>query len=384
MNDLHDSDLIETVADGRALTSPRFNFMARLARMGGRAWRRISLPKIALFLVSLFLFLLSITLMKEGAQDLGPLVRDRFRVNSPASGLGFGWLFAYVIMSGSPVAAAALTFFDGGVIDRLAAFTMVTGSRLGGSFIVLFIGFVYVLRGRNRATSLSMGLLSLTVTGSTYLFSLFIGLFMLQHGALDRWQLESGAALNSITDRIINPVMSLFLALLPRWSLFIVGLIIVMVSFSLFDRCLPQMTIKESQVGAVSRLVYRPWVMFLLGAIVTLFSMSVSISLSILVPLSDRGFVRRENVIPYIMGANITTFIDTLLAAVLLDNPDAFTVVLVGMLSITIVSVVILTISYDHYERGILAFVGWLTAENRYLLLFMLTIFVIPLLLMFL
>ena len=121
--------------------------------------------------------------------------------------------------------------------------------------------------------------------------------------------------------------------LLPAWAVFLVGLGISMVSFNLFDRCLPQATLKDSQVGWMSRLVYRPWVMFLLGCLITTISMSVSISLSILVPLSARGFVRRENVIPYIMGANITTFVDTLLAAVLLKNPEAFTIVLVVMVS---------------------------------------------------
>jgi hypothetical protein len=111
--------------------------------------------------------------------------------------------------------------------------------------------------------------------------------------------------------------------------------------------------------------------------------MSVSISLSILVPLSQRGFVRRENVIPYIMGANITTFVDTLLAAVLLDNPPAFTVVLVEMTSITIVSILILATSYYHYERAMLKFVAWVTARKRHLALFMITIFVVPIILMF-
>jgi hypothetical protein len=96
------------------------------------------LTKIVLFIVSLFLFILAITLMKEGARELAPLVRDSFRVDNPANSLGFGWLFAYIVMSGSPVAAAALTFFDAGVIDQLGTFTMITGSRLGASFIVLF------------------------------------------------------------------------------------------------------------------------------------------------------------------------------------------------------------------------------------------------------
>jgi Na+/phosphate symporter len=252
---------------------------------------------------------------------------------------------------------------------------------LGASFIVLFIGFIYVLRGRNRAASLGMGLLSLTVTGTTYLVSLMVGLGLLRSGVLDQVQLRSGAMLNSVTDLIFDPIAAFFIAYLPRWALFGVGLGLIMLSFSLFDRCLPQMAIKESQVGRVSRLVYRPWVMFLMGAGITLISMSVSISLSILIPLSNRGFVRRENVIPYIMGANITTFVDTLLAAVLLDNPPAFTIVLVEMISITIVSVIILTTSYHRYERAMLDFVNWATARKRNLAIFMAIIFVVPIVL---
>lgn len=345
-------------------------------------WARIDLAKILLFGVSLFLFILALMLMKEGAKGLAPLVRDGFRVTNPANSLGFGWLFAYLVMSGSPVAAAALTFFDAGLIDQLETFTMITGSRLGASFIVLFIGFVYVLRGRNRAASLSMGLLSLTVTGTTYLAGLVVGVFVLLSGVLNGLQPRSASAVTSIVDAIFDPIVGTVARFLPQWALFVVGMAIILVSFNLFDRCLPQMAIKESQVGRVSRLVYRPWVMFLLGAAVTLVSMSVSVSLSILVPLSHRGFVRRENVIPYIMGANITTFIDTLVASVLLNNPLAFTVVLTEMLSIAFVSLLILVFVYRPFERTTLSFVGHITENNRGLVFFMVAIFITPLLLL--
>ncbi|MAU00723.1 MAG: hypothetical protein CL608_26560 [Anaerolineaceae bacterium] len=342
------------------------------------------LAKVGLFFISLFLFILAITLMKEGARDLAPLVRDQFHVTNPANSLGFGWLFAYLVMSGSPVAAAALTFFDAGVIDQMGAFTMITGSRLGASFIVLFIGFIYVLRGRNRGTSLSMGLLSLIVTGSTYLIALAVGLLLLASGWLDAVQLQSGAFLTSATDLIFDPITAVFLGFLPRWSLFLVGFAFIMISFNLFDKCLPQMSLKESHVGRMSRLVYQPWVMFMLGAGITLISMSVSVSLSILVPLSQRGFVRRENVIPYIMGANITTFVDTLLAAVLLNNPGSFTVVLIEMLSITIVSFIILAVFYNIYQEKMLDLVNGITENNRKLAIFMVTILIVPIVLLFL
>jgi sodium-dependent phosphate cotransporter len=341
-------------------------------------WERVRIGKIGLFVASLYLFVLAVTLMKDGARGIAPLVRSLLDVTSAANALGFGWFFAYAIMSGSPIAAAALTFFDAGVVDEFGAFAMVTGSRLGASFIVLLIGFLYVLRGRDKMTSLSMGLLALVVTATTYLPGLLLGLVILKTGVLDGIQLRSGRLLISVVDRVVEPVAGVAVSLLPSWAVFVVGLGVIWFSFSLFDKCLPQTALKESQVGWMSRLVYRPWVMFALGALITLISMSVSLSLAILVPLSARGFVRRENVIPYIMGANITTFIDTLLAAVLLDNPWSFTIVFVQMFSITAVSVGILAFAYRRYERGILRFAASVTASNRNLAL----IFAVPIVLM--
>lgn len=348
-----------------------------------RFWDAISWRKVGIFIVSLFLFILALTLMKEGAKGLTPLVQGRFDVSNPANSLGFGWLFAYVIMSGSPVAASALTFLDAGILSQLSAFTMISGSRLGSSFIVLFIGFIYVLRGRNRSTSLSMGLLSFTVTGTIHAGVLVLGYFLLQTTLIERIPMGSGMLLTAITDLIFEPIVAFASSFLPAWGLFVVGLAIIMGSFSLFDKCLPEMSLKESQVGRVSRLVYRPAIMFLLGGAITLISMSVSVSLSILVPLSHRGFVRRENVIPYIMGANVTTFIDTLLAAVLLNNPDTVTVVMAQMLCVTVISLIILLFFFRPYERAALRFVNWVTLENRNMAIFMILIFVIPILLLF-
>jgi Na+/phosphate symporter len=209
-----------------------------------------------------------------------------------------------------------------------------------------------------------------------------LGAVLLHTGVLDGLQLHSGALLHSVVDLAVEPVTSVAVDLLPQWVVFMVGLGVIWLSFSLFDKCLPQMALKESQVGWMSRLIYRPWVMFVLGALITVISMSVSLSLSILVPLSARGFVRRENVIPYIMGANITTFVDTLLAAVLLHNPAAFTIVFVEMFSITVVSIVILATIYRRYERGMIGFVERVTASNRNLVIFMMAILIVPIILM--
>lgn len=349
-----------------------------------RWWERVNLYKVFLFFISLFLFILALNLMKIGARSLAPLIRDAFAVDNPLNGLGFGWLSAYLLMSGSPVAAAALTFFDAGVLDEMSTFAMITGSRLGASFVVLLIGFLYLLRGRDRLSSLGMGLLSFLVTATTYLPAFLIGMVLLISGRLSGVQIQSAGMINSIVDLIFQPLADFIAGLLPEWAVFLVGIGIMLGSFQLFDRCLPQMSLKESHLGWMSRLVYRPAVMLLLGALVTLVSMSVSLSLSILVPLSNRGFIRRENVIPYIMGANITTFIDTLIAAVLLQNPPAFSIVFVEMFSISIVSILILVLVYSPYQRALVKSTTGITASSRSLVIFLLLIFLIPILLLLL
>ncbi len=335
-----------------------------------------------MLVLSIWLFILAISLMKEGAKVLGPFIQHFFAIGNIANSLGFGWLFAYGVMSGSPVAAAALTFFNAQAITDLDAFAMIIGSRLGASLIVLLIGFIYVLRGRGRSESLGIGLTSLMVTGSTYLGALGLGYALLSSGSLDWVQFRGGTVVSSIVDVLFSPIVAIVTLWLPGWIVFIVGMLVIVASFKLFDTFLPTASLKQSQFGRVSRLVYRPVVMFILGSLVTLMSMSVSVSISILVPLSNRGFVRRENIIPYIMGANITTFIDTLLAAVLLQNPRAFTVVFVEMFSIAVVSAVILAFFFRSYERKVLDIVEWLVSSNRNLAVFILAIFLIPVILL--
>lgn len=351
--------------------------------------KNLKLPSLALilrrgwlFVFSLGVFVLALILLKEGAKELGPFIRNFLDVDNPANALGFGWLFAYAVMSGSPVAAITLTLLDVGTLDPLEAFAMISGSRLGASFIVLFIGFIYTLRGGERKASMSSGLLSLMVTQTVYIPVLFIGSWLLRMPWVNILQLHSVVRLTSVFDTIFDPLILWLLLWLPRWVIFGLGFAVLMVSFALLDRALPQMHLGDNTFPGMSRFLYRPIVTFLLGALVTSLTMSVSLSLSILVPLSVRGYVRRENIIPYIMGANITTFVDTLFAAVLLGNPQAFTVVVVNMVSVAIVSVVIIALFYPAYERTILRIANGLLSHKTWMRIYMFGIVGVPILLM--
>jgi Na+/phosphate symporter len=335
--------------------------------------------RIGLFAVSILIFIVALVLMKEGARPLAPLVRNHFSVDSPASALGFGWLSASLALSGSPVAATSLAFLDAGVLSPIESFAMIAGSRLGAAFIVLLIGFVYLLRGKKREVSLGAGLLSLLVTQTCYIPVLGLGFYLLSRGWMQQWQIQAEGTLNSPLDLVIDPIIASIQRFMPTWILFPIGFALIVFSLRLFDQILPDLHLRESSLGQVHHLLYRPVVTFLLGAAITSLTMSVSVSLGLLVPLSARGYIRRENIIPYIMGANITTFDDTLIAAALLANPAAVTVVLVQMFSVTVVSMVLLLIFFRQYERFLERLVSIISWRRRNLLIYIVLILCIPL-----
>jgi len=335
---------------------------------------------------SLYVFVFALLLMRAGAGGLEPLIKNHLAVSGIRNAIGFGWLFAYAVMSGSPAAAASLTLLDRAILSPLEAFGMITGSRLGASFVVLFLGFVYSMRGHERRTSLSAGILAFTVTGTTQVTALALGSFVIGRGMVPYIPIRGGAAIGSITDRLVGglttPVAAAAGDLGGPALVFVTGLGAILASFGLFDRGLPPLRIGGTALGGMNRLLYRPIVMFCLGMLVTAVSMSVSLSLSLLVPLSARGYVRRENLIPYIMGANMTTFIDTMLASLLLINPMGFTIVLVQMASVGLVSLVVLAAFFHPYEHAMLGLTTWITASDRHLATFLLGLFAVPLILL--
>jgi len=334
--------------------------------------------KIASFAVALFLFVLAIQLMKEGAKALAPALSDSPLFSNAISTLGAGWLGAYVVLSGSPIAAVALSLYVGGAATELQTFTMLSGSRLGASFVVLLVGFLYALRnrGRNRGESIGMGVLALSLTAIVYVPGMLLGYGILKSGMLDgiRWS-ASGDVL-SVVDVIWGPALDA-LTRLPGWTLLPLGLGIILVSFRLLDSVLPQLD-GERHGSGKGAWMKRPWPMFGLGCLVATLTLSVSVALTLLVPLASRGYIKREESIPYIMGANITTLADTLVAAMILGSPVAVQIVLAEAIAVSIVSLFYLAFLYGPLTRWIMSLDDWVVSSNRRLWFFVAILFVLP------
>ncbi len=341
-----------------------------------------TLLRFSFALGGILFFLLALQAIKTGATGLQPILDD-LSVAGAVNGVGFGWLFAYVVLSGSPVAAIGISFLASGVFTEAEAFAVVGGSRLGASFIVLAVGFVAYLRGRRNADGLSIGVIALLTTFTTQGPAILLGLVSLHYGWLDSVRFETPAGILDFIEGVYGPPIERLDDLLPTALVFVAGVGILLGSFWLFDRALPQLEGEAEGIARTLDFLHRRPLMFAMGCLVTLTTLSVSISITVLVPLALKGYIRRDHVIPYVMGANITTFVDTLFAAVLLGGDAAFTVVLTEMVAVGLVSGVILLFFYGPYSSLILRATGWATHSPRHLGVFLAAIVAVPAVLLF-
>jgi hypothetical protein len=343
--------------------------------------RRVSAAlRVAYFVVGLGLFVTALGYMKAGAAALVPTLEGSVFTDNALSTLGLGWLGACLVLSGSPVAASALTLLEGGAIDRTQAFTMLAGSRLGAAFVVLVVGTIYAVRGvgsAGRRAPISIGILSLLMTIVVYVPGALLGYLLLEQGAFDGLDIGTSPSVTSATDTLFGWAVDLGKDLVPNWMLFPIGLAVLLAGFAMFDKVLP--TVGGEQLEHHPDAWYsRKWPMFLLGCVVCLLTLSVSVALTVLVPLVAKGYLRRANTLPYIAGANITTLVDTLVAAVLIGNQDGVRVVVAVTSAVTVWTLVLLTFFYPLVRRGCLFVANWFLASKRRLASFVVLLFAVP------
>jgi Na+/phosphate symporter len=339
----------------------------------GRPWY----VRVLLGILGMALFVTALGLMSDGARALIPTLEGSAFTDNGWSALGTGWLGAVLVLSGSPIAAASLALLDGGAISPTESFAMLTGSRLGANFVVLVVGVVYALRrSAGPNAPLSIGLYSFAITTVAYLPGAVLGWWLLSEGHLDGIDLAVSPRVVSVTDALFGWLPDLLAEVLPDWALFPIGIGVLLGAFALIDRVLP--TVDSERLEHRSLHFENPWVMFGLGCLVAFLTLSVSVALTLLVPLVAHGYLRREDTIPYIAGANITTLTDTLVAAILLANPVAVQVVLAAVIGVGSVTLLLLALAYPLIRAGAIAWAKLVLRRRRHLLAFIGMLVLVP------
>ena len=323
--------------------------------------------------------MLALELIKSGAGSLSELVHLEQLAQGGGVGtlstFGLGWFLACIFLGGSPVAALALCFLAEGALSQHSSFAMVMGSRVGASFVVLAIGFLYDLRSKHAKGGTYVGALAFLATASIYLPAWGIGSLFVDAGWLERLNVGE-LGLVSMLDALLGPLLAP-LAALPGWAQALAGIGFLIGAFKMFDSTLPTVDPTGGSIGRMATAIYRPPVAFALGMLVTAVTLSVSVSLTLLVPLTVRGIVRRENLIPFILGANITTFMDTLVTSLIVGQ-QAFAVVVCAVLVVLALSLPVIFVFYRPYESCVDSAASWITQKGSRLAVFVVLLLAVP------
>ncbi|HJN91929.1 MAG TPA: hypothetical protein QGF05_04275, partial [Dehalococcoidia bacterium] len=150
----------------------------------------------------------------------------------------------------------------------------------------------------------------------------------------------------------------------------------------LFDRALPTAESTSGRLASNREWLNGRWAMFGLGAGITLVTLSVAVSLTLLVPLARQGLIRRNAIVPYVLGANITTLADTLFASSVLESGATGTVVLTVAFMATAAALLVLTVLHRPYVNAVNRAASWASQDRRHLAVFIGTIFAAPVVLL--
>jgi sodium-dependent phosphate cotransporter len=331
------------------------------------------------FLVAMFLFVGSLQLMKTGAGSLDLFKAGGYLVRNAGSTLGLGWLGALFVLSGSPIAATALTLVAANNITETQGFTMLTGSRLGAAFVVLVTAVIFAQRADEgeKMKPVSTAVMALSTTALIYIPSALLGFGLLHWGPFAGLDLEFPGQFADLIDVIYGGILDR-VETWPAILVFLGGLGVLLLSFKALDSVMPQLDGEDGIGDKRLSWLRKKWTMFALGCAVALITMSVSVALTVLVPLVSKGYAKREDIIPYIMGANITTLGDTLLAAFALHSPAAVRIVLAGIIATTVFSVFLLAFFYPQIKRSIWRFQRMMVRSKSRLAVFTAGLFVVP------
>jgi solute carrier family 34 (sodium-dependent phosphate cotransporter) len=344
---------------------------------------RAALWRTVKIIVALYVFVGALQVMKTGASELSLFDSGSLLVQNALSTLGLGWLGALLVLSGSPVAATALTLVasaeeTGRGISEIQGFTMLTGSRLGAAFVVLVTATIYAFRAGSggRKVPISTAVICLATTALIYIPAAAIGLALLSWGPFHALDIRLPAGFIDLLDVLYGDVLA-WLASYPAPLVFLGGLGLLLVAFRMIDAAIPSL---EARVGEDARITWmkRKWPMFLLGCAVALVTMSVSVALTVLVPLVAKNYVFHKDILPYVMGANITTLGDTMLAAFALHSGAAVRIVLAEVIAATTVSLLLLAFAYPGLREGMWRFQRIFTKSAARASAFTAALFIIP------
>ena len=302
-----------------------------------------------LAVISVYFFISSIVLIKSSASLLGESLAEGVvrLIRDTTGGVFAGWLTTAVLHSSGAFDSIIVAFVSSGVIPLSMAVATIIGAELGTTITPLLVSTFGYIRERRRLVS------SFNVTMTHFLYNfltflifypaeLFFGLFtrIAQAGGSIFVKASWLKSIPSILD-LATPWVDPLLTFIPAWMALILGGLTIIVSLWGLERYMTSIFSMPKSWNLIRATFTRPLRAFVAGFIFTILVPSTTVMVSLLVPLAASGVISAEyHILPYILGANIGTVFDVMIAALATGDPVSLGVWLVH-LSINLIGALI-------------------------------------------
>lgn len=274
----------------------------------------------------IYLFIFAVVILKDVALAMSSSTIDTVTtmIDTNASAFGAGWFTSIIAQSASVVAILANTLVGSGVINFDTAFYILLGVALGNSVTPVLASLViktdhhWHLR-HGFELGLANVIYSTLLIILVFIIQTFTGFFTTTGESVSKWaeSLHTVKAIPDLLSVITDPVKNLlFLDRLPLVILFIIGILILIFSLGRVGKSMFVFLGGRRHARAImEKHLGNYWKAFLVGLGLTIIIPSSSLLVTLMVPLAIARIVTLRQAIPYLIGTNVGTFIDVLLAA---------------------------------------------------------------------
>ncbi len=283
------------------------------------------------FLLALYMFVFSLTLIKVSSASLGGGIFSLTRNGmNELNAFGFGWLATLITQSSGAAAATLIAFHLAGIIGPVFLLYMIIGTRIGTSITALFTSFLIHAKRRDFRHGFEIGLANLVyaipIAIIMFLLEFFTGFF----SKVGSYFVVFGYPFNyNIIDLVVMPIINL-ISSMPDNLKIVLGVLLLVGSLKYLPRFMINIWGEVRLKSKINRLLDKKWKSFFLGLGVTILLMSTSITITFLIPLVVTRIIKLKKVIPYMIGANLGGVSEIVLGGLVLGGsalPAVFTYV---------------------------------------------------------
>jgi sodium-dependent phosphate cotransporter len=291
-------------------------------------------------ILSIYFFISAIVLVKNSAKVVGVALAETIVliIRDTTSAVFAGWISTAMLHSSGAFDSIICAFTSSGVMPLNLAVATIIGAEIGTTVTPFLISVLERLKGKGESraafnVTMSHVLYNLFTLAIFYPLELFFGTF----SKIAEWgshQFVKITWLNAVPDLLdtITPWVKPMLGYIgPRAGL-VGGGVLLLVALGAVEKYMTAIFSMPRSWNLIRSTFTRPKRAFLAGFIFTLLVPSTTVMVSLLIPLATSGVIKAEYyILPYILGANIGTVFDVMIAAMATGDPIALGVWLVHL-----------------------------------------------------